>query len=154
MIVSVSKGLSLSCTTDFNRVRAYDDGLVQINCVACRSLREFLLFGNKQGHAAAFFLAAQRFLIPSLIRLRTSGESRRPPFLPFPPILDVPALRLPCKAAMALSKRSLSASNSAISDCVSMGASPFWGLCILAGYRANSFAFCAILGGNERALQS
>jgi hypothetical protein len=77
-----------------------------------------------QGHAADFFLrSAQRFFIASPIRLRAAADKCRLRLRPSGlPAAVIPRPRWPpCNAAMALLRRSRSASNSAMIDCVSKG---------------------------------
>jgi hypothetical protein len=81
---------------------------------------------------AAFFRLAQRAFCASLIFLRAAAESRRRPFLMIEGTvltIGLVAVRLfPRRAVMALLSRSLSASNSAMIDCVSKGAEVSVGL--------------------------
>ena len=69
-------------------------------------------------YAAALFRLAHRAFKAALIRFRAAAERRRRPLLPLLPGV------VPRRAEIAFSRRSRSAVNSSIIDCVFMGVSP------------------------------
>jgi hypothetical protein len=73
---------------------------------------------NPVYYAAALFRLAHRAFIAALIRFRAAAERRRRPLLPLLPGV------VRRRAEIAFSRRSRSAVNSSIIDCVFMGVSP------------------------------